>query len=527
MTELSEQVEHVDQPEVAATEEAEPVVVVEEPIVIINLPISKLIKKDQLEHGVRHRDYAQYRKYCTNRARRFRQALNFKLGDKRRVTPKKVTTAEVARSPNFLQMLVTNIEHDYAYALELKQVENVRARHHMRNKLRKAAKRAHAFCALLDELGEARCDARTMLEGRAYANFIIANFEFEQQQWESCLTRFTAAQTIYTSLAETLPADEAPVYAEMATELEPNLRYCQYNLGEKADQSLLSGAQSELTQGKLSDLLARTKVEEAENLNMQEWRGRKIAIRNEKVRLFLLNYREFCDEVERVAGDDEKLEKYGEIIMECTIGRYNIIARALTKPNEYSRVYEQVIQYCSEFIKKCNETGHDDLGQEFEHNKMVFTAACRFYQAKQAAEIGKMKEAGVLVLKAKQLIGAASPKNDICIEMHQSIGKLVQSTGASIQAAILLPKADNSQLKTKKNVEGAQLQRKLVDFGSQYGKIDFPPKLRPVPAKPVLFDICGNKMLNYPQLADRVEKNQEAKKGGWGLSSWWGGGASK
>ena len=57
-----------------------------------------------------------------------------------------------------------------------------------------------------------------------------------------------------------------------------------------------SGAQSELTEGKLSDLLARTKVEEAENLNMQEWRGKKIAIRNEKVRLFLLNYREFCDE---------------------------------------------------------------------------------------------------------------------------------------------------------------------------------------------------------------------------------------
>ena len=72
-----------------------------------------------------------------------------------------------------------------------------------------------------------------------------------------------------------------------------------------------------MTEGKLSDLLARTKVEEAENLNLQEWRGRKIAIRNEKVRLFLLNYREFCDEVERVSSDEEKLEKYSEIIMEC------------------------------------------------------------------------------------------------------------------------------------------------------------------------------------------------------------------
>ena len=154
----------------------------------------------------------------------------------------------------------------------------------------------------------------------------------------------------------------------------------------------------------------------------------------------------------------------------------------------------------------------------------------------KATDIGKMKEAGVLVLKAKQLIAAAKPVNSICQEMHESIGKLVQSTGASIQAAILLPKSDNryfllinpgsyhfSQLKSKNTMEGALLQRKIADFGEKYGKIDFPPKLRPVPAKPVLFDICGNKMVNYPSLDDRVEKKKEAKKAGWGISSWWGG----
>ena len=84
------------------------------------------------------------------------QALNFKLGDKRRVTPRKVTTTEVSKSSNFLSLLVTNIEHDYAYALELKKAESPRARHHMRNKLRKAAKRAAEFLSLLDELGEGK-----------------------------------------------------------------------------------------------------------------------------------------------------------------------------------------------------------------------------------------------------------------------------------------------------------------------------------------------------------------------------------
>ena len=59
--------------EVVEVTETPEVEVEEEPVVAINLPILKIIKKEQLEHGLRHRDYAQYRKYCTNRARRFRK----------------------------------------------------------------------------------------------------------------------------------------------------------------------------------------------------------------------------------------------------------------------------------------------------------------------------------------------------------------------------------------------------------------------------------------------------------------------
>ena len=43
-----------------------------------SLPILKMVKQQQLEHGLRHRDYTQYRRYCTNRARRLRRFLNFK-----------------------------------------------------------------------------------------------------------------------------------------------------------------------------------------------------------------------------------------------------------------------------------------------------------------------------------------------------------------------------------------------------------------------------------------------------------------
>ena len=43
-------------------EETETPMEVEEEIQVISLPILKMIKKEQREHGVRHRDYTQYRK---------------------------------------------------------------------------------------------------------------------------------------------------------------------------------------------------------------------------------------------------------------------------------------------------------------------------------------------------------------------------------------------------------------------------------------------------------------------------------
>ena len=56
---------------------------------------------------------------------------------------------------------------------------------------------------------------------------------------------------------------------------------------------ILKGKGNSLIEGKLSDHLAKLKIEEAENLNVTEWRGKRIAIRNESVRVFLLNFRKF------------------------------------------------------------------------------------------------------------------------------------------------------------------------------------------------------------------------------------------
>ena len=64
---------------------------VQEKSTLFNVEILSLIKGAQAQHGLRHGNYQRYREYCSRRLQRLRKVLKFKMGDKRRVTPKKVT----------------------------------------------------------------------------------------------------------------------------------------------------------------------------------------------------------------------------------------------------------------------------------------------------------------------------------------------------------------------------------------------------------------------------------------------------
>ena len=188
----------------------------------------------------------------------------------------------------------------------------------MRNKLRKASKKANELTSLLESIAD-QCDSRTTLEVQAYCAFITATWAFEQQDWPVCFAKFKSAQTIYNSLAGTLAADEAEVYSKASQEIEPSLRYCQYNLNESSDGAKMQdfiGKGNQLIDGKVSEHLAKLKIEESENLNVTEWRGRKIAVKNESVRVFLLNYREFMDGIGDIAAE-ELQDKYVEMLMEA------------------------------------------------------------------------------------------------------------------------------------------------------------------------------------------------------------------
>ncbi|KAG8221898.1 hypothetical protein J437_LFUL006716 [Ladona fulva] len=87
---VEEDVEAVNQENVDEIENVE-----EPPPQKFTFEILKIIKEAQQQHGLRHGDYQRYRGYCTRRIRRLRKVLRITQGDKRHFKKKEITEAMV------------------------------------------------------------------------------------------------------------------------------------------------------------------------------------------------------------------------------------------------------------------------------------------------------------------------------------------------------------------------------------------------------------------------------------------------
>ena len=111
--------------------------------------------------------------------------------------------------------------------------------------------------------------------------------------------------------------DEAAVYQSRIDEIAPSLRYCAYNIGDtSAKQDLLNmRGQHGLTD--LDDLINQTREQQAATLQEVEWRGRKMAVKQEKVRIFLLREQEFVETELKDKEPEERISAYESLLMDC------------------------------------------------------------------------------------------------------------------------------------------------------------------------------------------------------------------
>nr|CAB3266573.1 signal recognition particle subunit SRP68 [Phallusia mammillata] len=290
---------------------------------LFSLDMLHVIKDAQAQHGLRHGDYQRYHGYCNRKLKRIRKVLKFRMGEKRRVTPKKITES-LFSDPRYMLMLLMTSERAWSMAMYLKQeaTQEPRKRHHMVEKMRKAVVHASELNKLCEE--SEKVDARTKLEAQAYSCYMSGILQFELKNWVSARDLFRKTQTIYGKLSDAMSKEEQPVYKNMVDEIDPNIRYCAYTIGDQSAMDDLmhihgTGRQDPLLAGKLDSLIAASRERKAASMSEVTWRNRTIRIKNNKVRLFLIGVKDFDKDLSEIDEKDHesRIEMYDQVLTEC------------------------------------------------------------------------------------------------------------------------------------------------------------------------------------------------------------------
>ncbi|XP_048760019.1 signal recognition particle subunit SRP68-like [Ostrea edulis] len=281
--------------------------------------VLQLVKEARQQHGLRHGDFQRYRSYCSRRIRRIRKSLHFPQGNKHKVQPKKITIEKLT-DVRYLHLPLFCAERAWFYAMQLKSEANTepRKKFHTLARIKKALFYAEEFGNLCDS---PKCDARTKLESQAYLSLMKGGLYFEQGNWKAAMEFYTKAKTIYEKLGSAFTEDVQQLYLQQVEEITPNIRYCAYNIGDQSaidelKQLRRKGGEDQLT-SHLDDLLSQTREKQTATLSEVKWQGRMVPVKNEPVRLFLLNLQDSTKEIESAESVDSKISIYESVLKQC------------------------------------------------------------------------------------------------------------------------------------------------------------------------------------------------------------------
>ncbi|XVF08604.1 hypothetical protein REPUB_Repub07fG0017300 [Reevesia pubescens] len=273
-----------------------------------------LLKSAQMQHGLRHGDYARYRRYCTARLRRLYKSLKFTHG-RGKYTRKAISESTVTEV-RFLHLVLYTAERAWSHAMEKRQLPdgpNARQRIYLIGRLRKAVKWANLFSHLCSVKG----DSRTSLEAEAYASYMKGNLLFEQDQnWDTALRNFKSARAVYEELGKYGDVENQVLCRERVEELEPSIRYCLHKIGDSNLQTSellqigeMEGPAMDLFKSKLEAVMAEARSQQAASLTEFHWLGNRFPITNAKTRVAILKAQELEKDLHGPSADSLSAEK--------------------------------------------------------------------------------------------------------------------------------------------------------------------------------------------------------------------------
>eukprot|EP00743_Colponemidia_sp_Colp-15_P000913 GILK01001006.1.p1 GENE.GILK01001006.1~~GILK01001006.1.p1 ORF type:complete len:594 (+),score=96.02 GILK01001006.1:52-1782(+) len=339
---------------------------VQEPL---SLDIINTVKTAQIQNGLRHSDFQRYRRYCARRLRRVRQSIRFLHG--RGKFQQKQVTEDLVTNIKFLEIPLFNTERAWAYAMQLKAASepNPRARFHTVRRLSKAVQ----WSKTLSQLCAQTTDPKTALEAEAYASQMEANLFLERETYDEALTRFIRARTVYDQLSKVSGPVLAEVYQQRVESMEPNIRYCKYKLSSSDETSELlnlQAASDPLLETKLASVLEEARKKQAETLNEVEFRGKRIPVRNEEIRLSMVKAQDLYGQLQQQESQDtsvdyaETLARFSEIF-----ATYDEISKQVKNQIQELRAGDQQVSSKTEVYLE----GLTDLSVYINHLKLERT----------------------------------------------------------------------------------------------------------------------------------------------------------
>ncbi|XP_049800730.1 signal recognition particle subunit SRP68 [Schistocerca nitens] len=577
---------------------------------LFTLEILKIIKDSQQQHGLRHGDYQRYRCYCSRRIRRLRKVLKVTQGDKRHFKRKDVTETMV-KDEKYLCIPLMMAERAWGYAMQLRQESNTepRKKFHLVSRLRKAATYALQLQKLCENT---RCDARTKLEAQAYVAWIHGSLHFELQLWKSAMENLKKAQMVYEKLSLALPEDDQLLYKQRVDEIAPSLRYCAYNIGdESAINDLLemrSHGHGELLDT-LDLLIVQTRERKAETLCEVEWRGRSVTARPERVRLFFISEQELDKSLVRAEDNASKIELIEKLLLDCkdaiaavkdelkadqsaktrsgpgvplssaqyllsyltyirltrTIQRNLLMIDAAkaslaekteagsgegkkTRPQDITRLYEIILQNCTELQQLPGFEDDPQYQQEVEAKTKAYKAFRCFYIAQSLVSLRRWHEAMALYQRSRQYAGEAlASSNAIGGDLADDLQALLHDVGGQEFSAhahsVLEGEAQDDEGSTVHIKPATRSKKPLYERLGEYREepsltsrnpnvYKLPPEMHPIPCKPLFFDLALYSA-EFPSLDDKIEAGPGRRAPSAGLTGFvkglwgWGGSGKK
>ncbi|WVO13525.1 hypothetical protein L204_101146 [Cryptococcus depauperatus] len=272
----------------------------------ISFDVLNLLSKERAVYGLRNSDYERYRRHCSNKIHRLRQATSATCGKGKKYQSPPKLVAEAVKDVRQIHLILFSVERALAHSHEFKHLKtkNPSLRKDQLSWLRQAFKLSNTLYNLASALSspyeghQAKIDLKTLGQITIYHLTIKSELAFEKANWIGALADLAARRKLLSTFAEgAKDSFDQALAAEFIDSHDPFIRYCAYKLG-RAESHDIDGVISEIEPEVLEEaitgfngLIEKLRVElsvkeiEADRKGLAdlEFFGEKVELRNAEI----------------------------------------------------------------------------------------------------------------------------------------------------------------------------------------------------------------------------------------------------